>query len=83
MSDRGKQSLLAGFEEFIMWGNVIGLAVAVGATSSSVVNCVVNGIMNPLVGPFGTKDLAGYSSCLKGLYVINEKGEATGGIHIL
>ncbi|UWE08040.1 large conductance mechanosensitive channel protein MscL [Actinacidiphila bryophytorum] len=85
MSDAGKPSLLAGFKEFVMRGNVIDLAVAVviGAAFSSVVNSVVNGIINPLVGAFGTKDLAGYSSCLKGPCVANEKGEVTSGIHIL
>jgi large conductance mechanosensitive channel len=85
MSEAGKPSLLAGFKEFVMRGNVIDLAVAVviGAAFSSVVNSVVNGIINPLVGAFGTKDLAGYSSCLKGPCVVNDKGEATSGIHIL
>ncbi|WP_329178308.1 large conductance mechanosensitive channel protein MscL [Streptomyces sp. NBC_01477] len=85
MSDAGKPSLLAGFKEFVMRGNVIDLAVAVviGAAFSNVVNSVVNGTINPLVGAFGTKDLAGYSSCLKGPCVVNDKGEATSGIHIL
>ena len=85
MSEAGKPSLLAGFKEFVMRGNVIDLAVAVviGAAFSSVVNSVVNGIINPLVGAFGTKDLAGYSSCLKGPCVVNDKGEVTSGIHIL
>jgi large conductance mechanosensitive channel len=85
MSEAGKPSLLAGFKEFIMRGNVIDLAVAVviGAAFSSVVNSVVNGIINPLVGAFGTKDLAGYSSCLKGPCVVNDKGDLTSGIHIL
>ncbi|WP_333768571.1 large conductance mechanosensitive channel protein MscL [Streptomyces sp. IBSBF 2435] len=85
MSDAGKLSLLAGFKEFVMRGNVIDLAVAVviGATFSNVVNSVANGIINPLVGAFGTKDLTGYSSCLKGPCVVNGKGEVTSGIHSL
>lgn len=85
MNEAGKPSMLAGFKEFVMRGNVIDLAVAVviGAAFSGVVNSVVNGIINPLVGAFGTKDLAGYSSCLKGPCVVNDKGDVTSGIHIL
>jgi large conductance mechanosensitive channel len=85
MSDAGKPSLLAGLKEFIMRGNVIDLAVAVviGAAFSSMVNAVVDGITNPLVGAFGTKDLVGYSSCLKGPCEDNDKDDVTRGIHIL
>lgn len=86
MSDTEQQpSLLAGFKEFITRGNVIDLAVAVvvGAAFSSIVNSVVKGVINPLVGAFGTKDLAGYSSCLKGPCVTDGKGETVSGIHIL
>ncbi|MFE0422928.1 large conductance mechanosensitive channel protein MscL [Streptomyces sp. NPDC058953] len=63
-----KVSLLEGFKAFLMRGNVIDLAVAVviGAAFTSVVNSVVKGVINPLVGAFGTKDLDAYSSCLKG-----------------
>ncbi|MFF2570374.1 large conductance mechanosensitive channel protein MscL [Streptomyces sp. NPDC058084] len=62
-----KESLLGGFRAFLMRGNVIDLAVAVviGAAFTNIVNSVVKGIINPLVGAFGTKDLEGYSSCLK------------------
>ncbi|WP_225800447.1 large conductance mechanosensitive channel protein MscL [Streptomyces sp. NK15101] len=62
-----KESLLGGFKAFLMRGNVIDLAVAVviGAAFTNIVNSVVKGIINPLVGAFGTKDLEGYSSCLK------------------
>ncbi|MGV9315448.1 large conductance mechanosensitive channel protein MscL [Streptomyces sp. NPDC003691] len=61
-------SLLEGFKAFLMRGNVIDLAVAVviGAAFTQVVNSVVKGVINPLVGAFGTKDLDAYSSCLKG-----------------
>ncbi|GAA2221358.1 large conductance mechanosensitive channel protein MscL [Streptomyces amakusaensis] len=67
MSEK-KVSVLEGFKAFLMRGNVIDLAVAVviGAAFTSVVNSVVKGIINPLVGAFGTKDLDAYSSCLKG-----------------
>jgi large conductance mechanosensitive channel len=86
MGDTERQpSLLAGFKEFITRGNVIDLAVAVvvGAAFSNIVNSVVKGIINPLVGAFGTKDLAGYSSCLKGPCVVDSKGETVSGIHIM
>ncbi|MFE2014851.1 large conductance mechanosensitive channel protein MscL [Streptomyces sp. NPDC059491] len=62
-----KESLLGGFKAFLMRGNVIDLAVAVviGAAFTNIVNSVVKGIINPVVGAFGTKDLESYSSCLK------------------
>ncbi|MBD0734446.1 large conductance mechanosensitive channel protein MscL [Streptomyces sp. NPDC088197] len=85
MTDKNKPGVLAGFKEFITRGNVIDLAVAVviGAAFTNIVNSVVNGVINPLVGAFGTKDLVGYSSCLKGPCVVNDKGETISGIHIL
>ncbi|MEU9607754.1 large conductance mechanosensitive channel protein MscL [Streptomyces sp. NPDC048057] len=63
-----KVSLLEGFKAFLMRGNVIDLAVAVviGAAFTQVVNSVVKGIINPVVGAFGTQDLDSYSSCIKG-----------------
>lgn len=44
--------MLKGFREFIMRGNVIDLAVAVviGAAFTAVVNSIVNGLFNPLIG---------------------------------
>ncbi|MEU7701192.1 MULTISPECIES: large conductance mechanosensitive channel protein MscL [unclassified Streptomyces] len=62
-----KESLLAGFKAFLMRGNVIDLAVAVviGAAFTNIVNSVVKGIINPIVGAFGTKDLESYSTCIK------------------
>ncbi|WP_435969612.1 large conductance mechanosensitive channel protein MscL [Streptomyces sp. Qhu_M48] len=62
-----KESLLGGFKAFLMRGNVIDLAVAVviGAAFTNIVNAVVKGIINPLVGAFGTKNLESYASCLK------------------
>ncbi|MFE1324576.1 MscL family protein [Streptomyces sp. NPDC058735] len=49
-----------------MRGNVVDLAVAVviGAAFTNVVNAVVKGIINPVVGAIGTKNLDRYSSCL-------------------
>jgi len=62
-----KESLLGGFKAFLMRGNVIDLAVAVviGAAFTNIVNSVVKGIINPVVGAFGTKDLESYASCLQ------------------
>ncbi|MFI1397483.1 MscL family protein [Streptomyces sp. NPDC020681] len=67
MSEK-KVSVLDGFKAFLMRGNVIDLAVAVviGAAFTQVVNAVVKGVINPVVGAFGTKELDSYSSCLKG-----------------
>jgi large conductance mechanosensitive channel len=82
--EASKPGLLAGFREFVMRGNVIDLAVAVvvGAAFTNIVNAVVNGVIDPLVGAFGTKDLAGYSSCLKGPCAVNSKGDVVRGIRI-
>lgn len=68
MSEKKQPSLWEGFKAFLMRGNVIDLAVAVviGAAFTNIVNSVVKGVINPLVGAFGTKDLNGYTSCLKG-----------------
>ncbi|MDH6112426.1 large conductance mechanosensitive channel [Kitasatospora sp. MAP12-15] len=76
---------MQGFKDFILRGNVIDLAVAVviGAAFTNIVNAFVKGIINPLVGAFGAKDLDSYSSCLKGPCVVNSSGVATSGIPIL
>ncbi|AVH97038.1 MULTISPECIES: large conductance mechanosensitive channel protein MscL [Streptomyces] len=62
-----KETVLGGFKAFLMRGNVIDLAVAVviGAAFTNIVNSVVKGIINPVVGAFGTKDLESYSTCIK------------------
>lgn len=66
MSDKKEPSVWEGFKVFLMRGNVIDLAVAVviGAAFTSIVNSVVKGVINPLVGAIGTKNLDHYSSCL-------------------
>ncbi|NJQ07735.1 large conductance mechanosensitive channel protein MscL [Streptomyces lonarensis] len=63
-----KQGVVAGFREFLMRGNVVELAVAVvvGAAFTKIVNAVVDGVIGPLVGAFGTQNLDSYTSCLKG-----------------
>ncbi|MER8045240.1 large conductance mechanosensitive channel protein MscL [Streptomyces sp. NPDC094032] len=62
-----KESVLDGFKAFLMRGNVIDLAVAVviGAAFTNIVNSVVKGLINPIVGAFGTKNLESYKSCIK------------------
>ncbi|MFI6350631.1 MscL family protein [Streptomyces sp. NPDC050560] len=69
-----------------MRGNVVDLAVAVviGAAFTNIVNAVVQGVINPLVGAFGTKDLDHYKSCLKGPCVFDDKtGTVTEGVPIM
>jgi large conductance mechanosensitive channel len=54
--------MFKGFKEFIMRGNVMDLAVEVviGAAFTLVINSVVTGIINPLIGAvFNAKDLSG------------------------
>ncbi|MFD9539795.1 large conductance mechanosensitive channel protein MscL [Streptomyces sp. NPDC060022] len=84
MSEK-KVSLLDGFKAFLMRGNVIDLAVAVviGAAFTNIVNAVVKGIINPLVGAFGTQDLEKYSSCLQGPCVVDPDTRRMDGIEIL
>ncbi|SFF04149.1 large conductance mechanosensitive channel protein MscL [Streptomyces mirabilis] len=67
MSEKKQPGVWEGFKAFLMRGNVIDLAVAVviGAAFTNIVNSVVKGIINPLVGAIGTQNLDGYSSCLK------------------
>ncbi|MER8067295.1 large conductance mechanosensitive channel protein MscL [Streptomyces sp. NPDC094034] len=80
-----KESVLEGFKAFLMRGNVIDLAVAVviGAAFTNVVNSVVKGLINPVVGAFGTQDLNKYSSCLKSPCETNGAGEVVSGIPIM
>ncbi|MER5439816.1 large conductance mechanosensitive channel protein MscL [Streptomyces sp. NPDC002790] len=68
VSENNEPSLWEGFKAFLMRGNVVDLAVAVviGAAFTSVVNTVVEGVINPIVGAFGTQDLNKYSYCLQG-----------------
>ncbi|MFE7188356.1 large conductance mechanosensitive channel protein MscL [Kitasatospora sp. NPDC057541] len=76
---------MKGFKEFLLRGNVVELAVAVviGAAFTNIVNAFVKGVINPIVGAFGAKDLASYSSCLKGPCELSATGEVTSGILIL
>ncbi|MGP4002756.1 MscL family protein [Streptomyces sp. 8N706] len=67
-----------------MRGNVIDLAVAVviGAAFTNIVNTVVKGVINPIVGAFGTQNLDHYSYCM-GTCSKNKAGQVTEGVHIL
>ncbi|MDX3226177.1 large conductance mechanosensitive channel protein MscL [Streptomyces sp. ME19-01-6] len=80
-----KKSVVEGFKAFLMRGNVIDLAVAVvvGAAFTGVVNSIVKGLINPVIGAFGTKDLEKYRSCLEAPCETNAAGEVTKGIPIL
>ncbi|MEU1292337.1 large conductance mechanosensitive channel protein MscL [Streptomyces sp. NPDC005840] len=66
MSEKREPTVLQGFKAFLMRGNVVDLAVAVviGAAFTNIVNAVVKGIINPVVGAIGTQNLDDYSSCL-------------------
>ncbi|GAA5066491.1 large conductance mechanosensitive channel protein MscL [Streptomyces sp. SID10815] len=66
MSKKQDPSIWQGFKAFLMRGNVVDLAVAVvvGAAFTNIVNAVVKGMINPVVGAIGTKNLDHYSSCL-------------------
>lgn len=66
MSAKKDPSVWQGFKAFLMRGNVVDLAVAVvvGAAFTNIVNAVVKGIINPVVGTIGTQNLDHYSSCL-------------------
>ncbi|MFD8200359.1 large conductance mechanosensitive channel protein MscL [Streptomyces sp. NPDC003470] len=83
MSAKKDPSVWQGFKAFLMRGNVVDLAVAVviGAAFTNIVNSLVKGIINPLVGAFGTQNLDSYSSCLKG--PCTGTGDSATGVRIL
>jgi large conductance mechanosensitive channel len=75
---------LKGFKAFLMRGNVVELAVAVviGAAFSKIVDSFVKGIINPVVGALGTKNLDGYPRCLKDNCTVTSIGEVKSGVAI-
>jgi large conductance mechanosensitive channel len=83
VSEKKEPSVWEGFKAFLMRGNVVHLAVAVviGAAFTNIVNAVVKGSINPLVGAIGTKDLDSYSYCLKS--PCTGTGDAATGIRIM
>ncbi|WP_030270676.1 large conductance mechanosensitive channel protein MscL [Streptomyces sp. NRRL B-24484] len=76
---------MKGFKEFLLRGNVIDLAVAVviGAAFTNIINAFAKGVINPVIGLFGTKDLASYRSCLKGPCTLAPDGTVSSGVFIL
>lgn len=84
MSEKKGSGVWEGFKAFLMRGNVVDLAVAVviGAAFTNIVNSVVKGIINPLVGAIGTKNLDSYSSCLTSHCEVAKDGTVTQGIQI-
>lgn len=83
MSEKKEPNLWEGFKAFLMRGNVVDLAVAVviGAAFTNIVNAVVKGIINPVVGAIGTKNLDHYSYCLKD--PCTGSGDTATGVRIL
>ncbi|MFR9725337.1 large conductance mechanosensitive channel protein MscL [Streptomyces sp. MS19] len=71
---------MGGFRDFLMRGNVVELAVAVviGAAFTGIVNAVVEGVINPVIGAFGTQNLDDYTLCLRGNCEPNEAGRIDG-----
>ncbi|MDQ0961215.1 large conductance mechanosensitive channel [Streptomyces sp. B4I13] len=78
-----KTGVLQGFKAFLMRGNVVDLAVAVviGAAFTNIVNSIVKGIINPVVGAIGTKNLDSYYSCVKD--PCTGTGDSATGVRIL
>ncbi|MEU2622513.1 large conductance mechanosensitive channel protein MscL [Streptomyces sp. NPDC007157] len=85
MSEKQDPGIWQGFKAFLMRGNVVDLAVAVviGAAFTNIVNSVVKGLINPLVGAIGTQNLDSYSSCLKDPCKLNPDGTVKSGIQIM
>ncbi|MEU0257349.1 large conductance mechanosensitive channel protein MscL [Streptomyces sp. NPDC006184] len=85
MSAKKEPSVWNGFKAFLMRGNVVDLAVAVviGTAFTNIVNAVVKGIINPLVGAIGTQNLDNYSSCLTASCKRSANGTANSGVQIL
>nr|WP_276617616.1 large conductance mechanosensitive channel protein MscL [Streptomyces coryli] len=73
---------MGGFKQFLMRGNVIDLAVAVviGAAFTKIVNSVVEGIINPIVGLFGSQNLEQYRACFSDKCTVSDAGVVTKGV---
>lgn len=85
MSAKNEVSVWQGFKAFLMRGNVVDLAVAVviGTAFTNIVNSLVKGIINPLVGAIGTQNLDNYSSCLKDPCRVGADGSVRSGVPIM
>ncbi|MFM9444650.1 large conductance mechanosensitive channel protein MscL [Streptomyces acidiscabies] len=84
MSEKKGAGVWDGFKAFLTRGNVVDLAVAVviGAAFTNIVNSVVKGVINPLVGAIGTKNLDSYSTCLKDPCKLAADGSVESGVLI-
>lgn len=69
-----------GFKKFLLRGNVVDLAVGVviGAAFTAVVTTFVTGVINPLIGLFGSKNFDAYDACLKGSCAVAPDGTVDG-----
>lgn len=85
VSKQKEPGVWEGFKAFLMRGNVVDLAVAVviGAAFTNIVNSVVKGVISPLVGAFGTKNLDQYLYCMKDPCTVSADGTVTDGVAIL
>ncbi|MCL6671216.1 MULTISPECIES: large conductance mechanosensitive channel protein MscL [Streptomyces] len=85
MIEKREPSVWQGFKAFLMRGNVVDLAVAVviGAAFTNIVNTLVKGIINPVVGAIGTKNLDNYTSCLQDPCKVAADGTVKSGIPIM
>ncbi|MFD8306071.1 large conductance mechanosensitive channel protein MscL [Streptomyces sp. NPDC059690] len=85
MIEKREPSVWQGFKAFLMRGNVVDLAVAVviGAAFTNIVNSLVKGIINPVVGAIGTKNLDNYTSCVQAPCQVNADGTVKSGIPIM
>ena len=72
-----------GFRKFILRGNVVDLAVGVviGAAFSAVVNNLVTGVLNPIIGLAGDQNFDKLTWCIKGTCDTTDPTKATG--HVL
>lgn len=75
---------MKGFKAFLLRGNVVDLAVAVviGAAFTKIINSIVDGIINPVVGAFGTQDLNAYTTCIKGTCLVDKSTGKIDGVLI-
>ncbi|MBV2356939.1 MscL family protein [Streptomyces sp. J2-1] len=85
MSEKNGSGILAGFKAFLMRGNVVDLAVAVviGAAFTNIVNSVVKGVINPIIGSIGTQNLDGYYVCLKHPCTVGSDGAVKKGVPLM
>lgn len=74
---------MGGFRKFILRGNVVDLAVGVviGAAFGLVVNNLVSGVLNPIIGLLGSENFDQMTWCITGTCDVGAKGGPTG--HVL